>query len=1071
MLSWLKKKKTEPTTPLSSYEFQYEKRGLVVMLSNGIAEVHETKLLLDNLVEESFCHTDGVLKWVFSWSDLYDLMQLPDFLDIESYIKFPKITPISPILKSNGALSDADFRISISAWFNRDSGSVIATKLIRDTPIICTNNQHYHLLSENVWLLLRELSDFYRRKELSSHQYNHKSWARIRKLAQYCDAKLDDFLANTIVLSPEKLDIRLRKNVLNQELMVEVIPSFEEAPSQWVKAFDNYKDVLDKYDISEDGKLTQIILEDNVIKVLKEIKSFPGRRLHSQKARSFLHNPYQALGEIATEIISVEQFEHNRDEAEIFFYGYEFEVAYLDTKKIELINLILIEKSLHPNEPVVLILASPDELKIFIDVLIDGYNNDYRYINYKGYEVQINEARKNNIQILEMLYREWTRQCTSSFINILDLEKYGERVEGIGEAKIISSKYIPSGIEWFSKLEQAWQQQENIILINDWSDEKICQHWGGYEELKKALQDADLNQQDKIYHPNGYDAIDISKACSLVNSRHQSKENCHNLDLFKPKNKKTILQIKFNIDDEQYIKERAKVLKIEAASIPQLPSNLKPNIILKSHQLEGIGWLQHLFSYTPEVSGCILADDMGLGKTIQLLTFMMNYIESNQEHKPILIIAPVSLLDNWMLEIKKFFYFDEDLILNLYGEELFSKKIQVADIPHDIKDVGITNLLQVDWLGSKKIVLSTYETLRDLSFSFGQINWAMVVFDEAQKIKNPSSLVTQAAQAQKTDFVVACTGTPVENSLVDLWCLYDTVQPGLLGSLKDFSKVYRRPIEEKKTGYKDLVEQLRLLINPQLLRRTKKDVAKDLPKKIEDRGCRSIKMTHKQEMLYEYLLKSISHNSSGEQILKKLHEARMICAHPRYVDDKSHKDDSSKFTWLLEQLEDIQLLNQKVIIFTEYRPIQIFLQKALYEKFNLFVSVINGETKAIGDIGSRQQLINAFQEKDGFNIIILSTIAVGFGVNIQEANHVIHYTRPWNPAKEDQATDRAYRIGQEKDVYVYYPTVKAMKFSTFEEKLDELLTHKRILAADILQSVDVRGESDVAREIFNLWNQ
>ena len=154
------------------------------------------------------------------------------------------------------------------------------------------------------------------------------------------------------------------------------------------------------------------------------------------------------------------------------------------------------------------------------------------------------------------------------------------------------------------------------------------------------------------------------------------------------------------------------------------------------------------------------------------------------------------------------------------------------------------------------------------------------------------------------------------------------------------------------------------------------------------------------------------------------------------------------------------------MIFTEYRPIQVFLQKVLYERFGLFVSVINGDTKAVGEVGSRQRLIDTFQEKEGFNIIILSTIAVGFGVNIQQANHVIHYTRPWNPAKEDQATDRAYRIGQEKDVYVYYPTVKAKKFATFEEKLDELLKHKRVLATDILQSVDTRSESDIAREMF-----
>ena len=1066
MFSWLKSRKTKTVPSLTTYEFEYEKQGLVISFSNDFGEVNEKKLLLDNLVEEGFCISDSNSKWIFSWPNLYDLMQLPDFLDIQSYIKFPRVNQVVPILKSTGALSDSDFKISISGWFNKASSSNISVELITDTPILYTDNHQYSLLSEDAWFLLQELFSFYKSTESNTPQYTHKSWAKIRRLAQKCDARLDNFLVNTIVLSPEKLDIKLRKNSINEEVMIEVIPSFEDAPSNWIKVFDDYKDVLTKYDISDGGRLTQIILDDDVKNILKEIKSFPGRRLHSQKARSFLHNPYQALGENAEKIIPVEEFESSRDEAGIFFYRYEFEAIYIDRQKIEFVSLILTEKSLNLREPITFAFFKPNELKDFIDILQNGYARKDRYINFKGYEIQIPDTQKNNIPVLEMIYQNWIEQFDSSFLNIFNLEKYGERVEGIGEAKVISSKNIPSGIEWFGEVEKKWENQAYIINIDELSNEEVCEYWGGNEVFKKAVLQSDLTNQDEVYHPNGDDYISIARAREIVAQIPKQKEILSNEFTLKEKTKKAILQIKFNIDDEKYIKERSEILKLGDFSKPELPRNLKSHIALKDHQIKGIAWLQHLFNYTPSISGCILADDMGLGKTLQLLVFMMQYIENNHNHKPILIIAPVSLLDNWSSEIRKFFSFDEDLVLKLYGEELAHKKVQLSDIPKHIKEAGITNLLQHDWLKNKKIVLTTYETLRDLSFSFGQIDWAIIAFDEAQRIKNPSSLVTQASQAQKADFVVVCTGTPVENSLVDLWCLYDTVQPGLMGSLKDFSKIYRRPIEEKRIGYENLVEQLRLLIDPQLLRRTKLDVAKDLPKKIEDLNCQNIKISSNQEKLYENLLESISHNSSGDKILKKLHEARMICAHPIYLDQHSQDKDSSKLQWLLEQLKKIQLLNQKVVIFTEYRPIQVFLQKVLYERFGLFVSVINGDTKAVGEVGSRQRLIDTFQEKEGFNIIILSTIAVGFGVNIQQANHVIHYTRPWNPAKEDQATDRAYRIGQEKDVYVYYPTVKAKNFATFEEKLDELLKHKRVLATDILQSVDTRSENDIAREMF-----
>ena len=329
-----------------------------------------------------------------------------------------------------------------------------------------------------------------------------------------------------------------------------------------------------------------------------------------------------------------------------------------------------------------------------------------------------------------------------------------------------------------------------------------------------------------------------------------------------------------------------------------------------------------------------------------------------------------------------------------------------------------------------------------------------MVCDEAQKIKVPSAMVTQAAKAQQADFKIACTGTPVENSLTDLWCLFDFIQAGLLGSLRQFGKAYRRPIERSEGNSEAVLQQLKQLIEPQILRRMKSDVA-DLPAKIEVNNCKTLPISNLQQQLYANVVddyRKADDADRGRAILGALHKMRMICAHPLQVQPSASERESPKVAWLISTLEHIQAKQEKVIVFTEFREIQAFLQRIIGQRFGLSVSTVNGDTSANSSKGgmTRQRLIDQFQEKSGFNVIILSTTAVGFGVNVQKANHVIHYTRCWNPAKEDQATDRAYRIGQEKEVFVYYPSIYSAQFDTFEVKLDHLLAEKRELADDIL---------------------
>ncbi|WP_279389400.1 SNF2-related protein [Plasticicumulans lactativorans] len=515
-----------------------------------------------------------------------------------------------------------------------------------------------------------------------------------------------------------------------------------------------------------------------------------------------------------------------------------------------------------------------------------------------------------------------------------------------------------------------------------------------------------------------------------------------------------------------------------------LPATLRAEIALKPHQHVGLAWLQHLWAAQEGlgVRGALLADDMGLGKTLQLLAFIAWYLETTgDDAESALVVAPVSLLDNWQVELRRFFADSlAATVLPLYGDVLRARKLRADEMDHETVMSGVKGLLRPGWRGNAKLVLTTYETLRDCEFGFGRERWSIMVCDEAQKIKTPGALMTHAVKAQNARFKIACTGTPVENTLADLWCLFDFLQPGLLGPLGQFCSTYRRPIETHTDEEHAKLDELRRLIAPQLLRRMKSEVA-ELPPKHEDAECRRLPLSSYQRTLYQQAAHAYhaaqrkkeeavsSAAGRGNPILGLLHRLRSICADPRESGTEparsqalaEHRRLSPKLDWLIARLEAIRAHGEKAIVFTEFRDLQVLLKHRVCEHFRIPVEIINGSTKVgaeAGD-GSRQARIDAFQRRPGFGVIILSTTAVGFGVNIQAANHVIHFTRAWNPAKEDQATDRAYRIGQTRPVHVYYPTVHAKDFVTFEAKLDRLLAGKRALAQDMLNG---SGELDAS---------
>jgi SNF2 family DNA or RNA helicase len=457
-----------------------------------------------------------------------------------------------------------------------------------------------------------------------------------------------------------------------------------------------------------------------------------------------------------------------------------------------------------------------------------------------------------------------------------------------------------------------------------------------------------------------------------------------------------------------------------------------------------------------------MADDMGLGKTLQVLYFIDWISRIKTQHKPFLIVAPISLLENWENEYNRFF------------EEPKMKitKLTSRNIPRQL------NRTVIQRMGEQDIILTNYESLRVSQLNFCAVDYEVVILDEAQKIKSPGTMVTNAAKALKSLFKVAMTGTPVENSLLDLWCIMDFCVPGLLGNAKSFAAQYQTPLSKPDTDIVAMGNEIHQKLGVHFLRRLKKDVAKDLPRKFEVKE--QYKMPKVQQETYQSVVDRRL-NGIEPNMLITIQQIREVSEHP-YLYDKTIANhdmvelvrDSARLIVTVKFVDKIRDKGDKVIVFAERKETQKMLQKLFYLRYQIVAKIINGDTPtassvyAPADRLSRQASIDEFQAQEGFNIIIMSPVAAGMGLNVTAANHVIHYSRHWNPAKENQATDRAYRIGQQKDVYVYYPMAVSDSFRSFDVTLDELLSNKTTLATSTIfptERVEVKLD-ELGKKLF-----
>ena len=569
-------------------------------------------------------------------------------------------------------------------------------------------------------------------------------------------------------------------------------------------------------------------------------------------------------------------------------------------------------------------------------------------------------------------------------------------------------------------------------------------------KLENAINEAEENEKEVITFKGAEFAIQDAKLLvTLAKKQFNSPEEPIKDEQVKIEKK--VLIIEENAEEVGYSVNESPIQKADKYILYR-DTFLNYQFRLKEYQEEGVAWLQHMFKNN--ANGCLIADDMGLGKTLQILYFIDWHSRTFKDHNPYLIVAPVSLLENWESEYKRFFDLPRLNITRLSSHE----------VPRKYSKSTVEKMQKMD------VILTSYESLRISQLNFCAVQFDIVALDEAQRIKTPGTMVTNAAKALKSKFRIAMTGTPVENTLLDLWCIMDFCVPGLLDNAKAFAEKYQNPLKNSDTDICALGNEIHEKLGIYFMRRLKKDAAKDLPMKHEIKEC--IEMPSIQEESYK---REIEEYTSGVQpnMLLTIMGIREISEHP-YLRDHSFPEHetqeivetSARLLATINFLEKIKEKGDKVIIFAEHKETQKMLQKVCFEKFGIMAKVINGDTPSVNSHRymnkmSRQQSIDDFQNTNGFNIIIMSPIAAGMGLNVTAANHVIHYSRHWNPAKESQATDRAYRIGQKKDVYVYYPMAVCQKFKSFDETLDELLSRKTSLATSTLfptERVEVNRE-------------
>jgi len=553
---------------------------------------------------------------------------------------------------------------------------------------------------------------------------------------------------------------------------------------------------------------------------------------------------------------------------------------------------------------------------------------------------------------------------------------------------------------------------------NDWFDIQAIAHFGPYEIPFITLREHILNKNKEFTLPNGEIAIIPEEWFSQYEHLFLFTTSQHDLKL-----NKTHIGLLYEISEHtalSFHRKLEQLLNFNSITETRMPRGFRGE--LRPYQYAGYNWFHFLQEY--KFGGC-LADDMGLGKTVQTLALLQQqkeYLKESDYAKTSLLILPTSLLYNWQKEAEKF---APQLRIHLH--------------------TGSSRLKDTFGFSHFDLVISTYGVVRSDVEMLNKFFFNYIILDESQHIKNPTSKSFKAIKVLKSKYKLALSGTPIENSVGDIWSQMHFANPGLLGSYTYFQKEFVIPIERKKDEEK--AARLQAIIKPFILRRTKDQVAKELPPKTEQTVY--CEMTEEQTKLYErikseyrnaLLDNQFQQNKKGNQImlLQGLTKLRQVANHPAMVNEDEGFS-SGKFDTVVEMLQSIIAEHHKVLIFSQFvKHLQVF--RDYFDREKITYAYLDGSTK------NRADAVNTFKETENIQIFLISIKAGGVGLNLTEADYVFILDPWWNPAVEQQAIDRSHRIGQTKNVFIY----KFISKDTVEEKILALQGHKRALSSTLI---------------------
>jgi superfamily II DNA or RNA helicase len=642
---------------------------------------------------------------------------------------------------------------------------------------------------------------------------------------------------------------------------------------------------------------------------------------------------------------------------------------------------------------------------------------------------------------------------------LVETWQYSERVLGLGI-------WEPPPIPWLKNRDGQWLPERFPFQIGTTTidmDREVFQALKG-----KVAQACDQGLDFVVREGHSFPVSEVQDAFERLGLDRfgnepspekggDSKPPQQGKDDEKPKAGDERLVIRQNLDGEEFTVAyvpRAVAIK------PIMPVPTLVSTHPKLHQTAGFDWL--VSCYRAGWPGVLLADDMGLGKTFQALAFLA-WVRQNRikrgldrgaQNKALLVVAPTALLRNWIEEAER------HLKPGALGERIdaFGSGLGRLKKPKDEHwtretALDVARLRAADW------VLTTYETLADYHRAFARVAFSVAVFDEAQKIKSPGAINTQSAKAMNADFVLGLTGTPIENRLADLWCIMDRMVPGYLGDLKRF-------VEKYENGGEDELKQLKSKLDraqndftpPVLLRRMKTEILEGLPER--KFVATRVNMPNEQAQAYEAaVMRAKTAVKTRGDMLRAIHAFRGISLHPSGASECDPFDRESVRNWIAKSarvqhvvavLEGLQQKGEKALVFVEDLEVQSLFAAAIttYLGLSRQPAIINGSIPG----EKRLEIVDRFQcSPTPFDLLVLSPKAAGIGLNITAANHVIHLSRWWNPAVEDQCNDRCFRIGQDKSVTVHVPIAVHSDFgdASFDVQLDALLDRKRRLSRDM----------------------